>query len=359
MIKCLLFFSTYHPAPVLSLLDTKIKETFELWNLTPEQKGLLYETITRMILTSHWSTCKTRIMFEKAKILAMNGESVLFVLFYSQISETEFDSFGKYSPILLYSSLLNEIELVKDENIKKNLKLVVTDNLKQDVLSVVEKQDNKLNIFIDEYSVNSMQDTKVIDDLSNIVDQSRYFWVTLGRVSYQVNTLLQEWLEEKSKSGCLIPNLRQALRNSTEIISFAKTLEPEHKTKSENESELKDIKEFVSTISSQDKEEILKALASTSLSVNEIPKCGLPDKNWPKSDLLTSTNKSFGFKVPDPIISASLETLPVDVKICFEELKSPGRVLVVVLSKEIPEKLIKIIRKARSKKPLMVDENGE
>ena len=114
MVRCLLFFSTYHPAPVLSLLDTKIKEAFdkignakniELWNWTPVQKGLLNEIITRMILTSSWSTGKTRIMFEKAKILAMRGETVLFVLFYSQMSQAEFDSFGNYAPIFLLCSL--------------------------------------------------------------------------------------------------------------------------------------------------------------------------------------------------------------------------------------------------------------
>ena len=89
MVRHLLFFSTYHPAPVSSLIDTKIKETIdkfgdarsiELWNWTPEQKGLLNEIIRRMIMTSHWSTGKTRIMFEKAKILAILGQIVIFVL---------------------------------------------------------------------------------------------------------------------------------------------------------------------------------------------------------------------------------------------------------------------------------------
>ena len=111
MVKYLLFLSTYHPAPVSSLIDSKIQETIDntsdaktvdFWSWTPEQKSILREVITRMILTSHWSTGKTRIMFEKAKILAMSGETVLFVLFYSQISEAELDSFGKYIPIFRY-----------------------------------------------------------------------------------------------------------------------------------------------------------------------------------------------------------------------------------------------------------------
>ena len=79
------------------------------------------------------------------------------------------------------------------------------------------------------------------------------------------------------------------------------------------------------------------------VTANEIPKCGLP--NWPKSDLLTQKNQSFGCPVPDPIESASLDTLPDDLNICFEKLESRGRVLVIVLSKEIPEKLIRIIKK--------------
>ena len=130
MVKYLLFFSTYHPAPVASLIDSRIKENFDnigdaetidFWCWTPEQKSLLREVLTRVILTSHWSTGKTRIMYEKAKILAMKGETVLFVLFYSQISEAEFDSFGNYAPIFLLCSLLNEIDHDKDENIKKNV----------------------------------------------------------------------------------------------------------------------------------------------------------------------------------------------------------------------------------------------
>ena len=118
MVKYLVFYSTYTPAPTSGLLDQIIKDNFdknsdartiEFWNWTPEQKGLLNDIIRRMILTSHWSTGKTRIMFEKSKILAMDGETVFFVLFYSQTSEAEFDSFGDYAPILLFCSLRNEI----------------------------------------------------------------------------------------------------------------------------------------------------------------------------------------------------------------------------------------------------------
>ena len=89
MVKFLLFFATYHPAPVSSLTDTKIKEninnsasvdSLSFWNWTPEQKSLFDAEICRVIMTSHWSTGKTRIMFEKAKILAKEGKRVIFVL---------------------------------------------------------------------------------------------------------------------------------------------------------------------------------------------------------------------------------------------------------------------------------------
>ena len=367
MVKYLLFLSTYHPAPVASLIDSKIQETIDnvsdaktvdFWSWTPEQKSILREVITRMILTSHWSTGKTRIMFEKAKILAMSGETVLFVLFYSQISEAELDSFGKYIPIFLYCSLLNEIDLSKNENLKKNLQLVLTDNLQRDVISIVEKQGKDINVFIDEYAVNNKEDTKIIDQLSDLVDQSCYFWLTLGRVSYQENNSLQEWLEEKRKEY-VIPNLYLSLRNSKEIIQYERSLEPEQKVEEGDKVVLEDIRKYVHSISSEDKETILKAMEAPSANTNEIPKCGLPDQNWPKSNNLTPSNQLSGFSIPEPVVSLSQKTLPEDIKNCFEKLNSSGRVMIIVLSKKIPEKLIQIIRKARFKKPIIVDENGE
>ena len=63
-----------------------------------------------MILTSHWSTGKTRILFEKAKNLAVNGKKVKFVLHHSQTDDAQPDNFQDNAPILLYLSLLNEID---------------------------------------------------------------------------------------------------------------------------------------------------------------------------------------------------------------------------------------------------------
>ena len=95
----------------------------------------------------------------------------------------------------------------------------------------------------------------------------------------------------------------------------------------------------------------------------EFPECGLPHKHWPKSDVLNPTNKSFGCPVPEPIVSSSLETLRDDVKNCFDKLKSP-KVLVIVLSRNIPNELFEIIRELRTKAPLVIDDtfrfdNGE
>ena len=138
MAKYLLFFATYHPVPVSSVIDRKIKESLEkggdakniaFWNWTPEQKNILFATITRLIMTSFWSTGKTRILLEKAKMLAKMGDMVIFVLHYEQNS----NDFSDSAPLLLYNSLLNEIE--NDQvNIKDKLRLIVSQDLRKDVL---------------------------------------------------------------------------------------------------------------------------------------------------------------------------------------------------------------------------------
>ena len=133
MTKYLLFCSTYAPIPVDSVIDTKIKENLEkggtaknisFWNWTPEQRDLLNSNIYRVILTSYWSTGKTRLMFEKAKMLAEEGKSVIFVL----------DRGGKSTPFFLYHTLTNEINSLE---IGAKLKLMMCDGL-QDVLKKVK-----------------------------------------------------------------------------------------------------------------------------------------------------------------------------------------------------------------------------
>lgn len=84
----------------------KLIQKINSWNWTPEQKNLLIADIPRMIMRSHWSTGKTRILFEKAKVLASKGEPVIFVLYYSKVSITgDGDYLSDQAPILLYCSL--------------------------------------------------------------------------------------------------------------------------------------------------------------------------------------------------------------------------------------------------------------
>ena len=140
MVKYLLFFATYHPVPISSVIDKKIRENLEkggdakniaFWNWTPEQKNILFANITRMIMTSFWSTGKTRILLEKAKMLARMGEFVIFVLHYEEGTDTDFSD---SAPLLLYYSLLNEIEN-DPGNIKDKFRLIVSRNLRKDVLA--------------------------------------------------------------------------------------------------------------------------------------------------------------------------------------------------------------------------------
>ena len=152
----LLFSSTYNQVPVASVVDMKIKENLEkggsaknvaLWNWTPIQKSLLDADLPRVILTSYWSTGKTRILFVKALMLARNGKFVIFVLHYSQITEenkdgrddkdlSSYSNFADHAPILLYHSLMNEIdkESKKNPQVKANIKLIVSKDLKEDIL---------------------------------------------------------------------------------------------------------------------------------------------------------------------------------------------------------------------------------
>ena len=205
----LLFSATYNEVPLASIIDMKVKECLEksgsaknaaLWNWTPLQKSILDADLPRVIMTSYWSTGKTRILFVKALKLAKDGNFVIFVLHYSQVTEenkgmrdkdkvtnedrdpirkgfrkylpklsflkkgsyeipkkavkednesitggedvskTEEEpfqtNFADHAPILLYYSLMNEIEKESEKNpqVKANIKLMVSKNLKEDIL---------------------------------------------------------------------------------------------------------------------------------------------------------------------------------------------------------------------------------
>ena len=199
MVKYLLYFSTYHPVPASSILGMKIKENLEkggnadniaFWNWTPEQKNLLVAKITRMIMTSHWSTGKTRIIFEKAKILARNGNSVVVVLYYSNIKGTSY--LVDQAPILLYSSLMNEIEQEKGD-LKDNLKLLMINDLNQ-----VEKHLKGTNIFIDEFVINNKDDLDALNKLYQNVETDNLLWVTVAKTSSEFTNLFKNWLEKKN-----------------------------------------------------------------------------------------------------------------------------------------------------------------
>ena len=92
-----------------------------------------------------------------------------------------------------------------------------------------------------------------------------------------------------------------SLRNSREIIQFERDLEPEQIP--EAKSKL-DLVEFVNAITPKKKKDILKSMDAVSAKSNEIPKCGLPDQNWPKSNILTPTNQ------PSPATRVVQESCP-------------------------------------------------
>ena len=176
MAMYLLYSATYSQVPLSSVIDTRIKEHLEksgsarniaFWNWTPLQKSLLDADVPKLIMTSHWSTGKTRILFEKALMLAREGKHVLFILHYSNLTEeqkSDEDYFGDYAPILLYHSLMNEISN-EDYQTKSKFQLLASNDLETDVLNSRQLQ-NDLHIFIDEFVVHSDGDLKMLDDIS-------------------------------------------------------------------------------------------------------------------------------------------------------------------------------------------------
>ena len=151
----LLFSATYHEVPLAMDMDMKVKECLEksgsaenaaLWNWTPLQKSILDADLPRVIMTSYWSTGKTRILFVKALKLAKDGKFVIFVLHYSQIKKEEDfakdeeesleTNFADHAPILLYHSLMNEIDKESEKNpqVKANIKLMLSKDLEGDIL---------------------------------------------------------------------------------------------------------------------------------------------------------------------------------------------------------------------------------
>ena len=183
----LLFCATKSQVPLSSTVDTKIKESLEksgagqnvaFWNWTPRQKSLLDADIPRLIMTSHWSTGKTRILFEKALMLAREGKIVIFILHYSENTENEYSD---HAPILLFHSLKNEISNEKDQT-QKNINVLVSNDLIKDVLDK-DILHSDCNVFIDEYVVNANKDMEIIDDIAARIDKNDHFWLTVIMLS--------------------------------------------------------------------------------------------------------------------------------------------------------------------------------
>ena len=123
MAMYLLYSATYSQVPLSSVIDTRIKEQLQksgsakniaFWNWTPLQKSLLDAHIQKLIMTSHWSTGKTRILFVKALMLAKDGKFVIFILHYSQINEESKDS--KDEEKIMFKEDAQKVSEIKEEN---------------------------------------------------------------------------------------------------------------------------------------------------------------------------------------------------------------------------------------------------
>ena len=239
MAMYLLYSATYSQVPLSSVIDTRIKEQLEksgsarniaFWNWTPLQKSLLDADVPKLIMTSHWSTGKTRILFEKALMLAREGKLVLFILHYSNLTEklptnVDEDYFGDYAPILLYHSLMNEISNEQDQT-KSNCHLMATNDLQTDILNSGRLQNNDVHIFIDEFVVHSDGDLAMLDEISAKIGENNYFWLSVAKSISQSTKSFKAWLEGKVKDGYLEPNMKYPLRNSKEIVEFENSLAP-------------------------------------------------------------------------------------------------------------------------------------
>lgn len=390
MAKYLLFFSTYHPVPSSSIIDLKVKENIEkggdatnnaFWNWTPEQKDLLMTSISRIIMRSHWSTGKTRILFEKAKMLAVNGKAVIFVLYYSSTASAgreEDEYLGDGAPILLYCSLMNEIDQGKD-SVKSNMKLMVTNDLEKDVLNTMT--DSNVNIFIDEYVVDQEKDLETINQICSKIDKENFLWLSLAKVSKDVIDSCQAWLKKKVEKGeCYVPTLKYALRNTKEIVDFECSLSLEINLETANEMDPADL---LSTEEATMTEEATIVEEETSMAQKCVPQkldelnsdlqqtveialksaamaCqiyGLPTQSWPSTDLVTPSNLCYGYQVHE--LTQSSESLMDAMQECFHKLPAQ-RVLVIVFAKNLSSSgLIGIIKEIRGHEPLVVDKGSK
>ena len=235
--------------------------------------GLLDADISKLIMTSHWSTGKTRILFEKALMLAREGKLVLFILHYSNLTEEQSkdeDYFGDYAPILLYHSLMNEISNEEDQT-KSNIHLMATNDFQTDILNSGHLQKNEIHIFIDEFVVHSDGDLEMLDEISTKIGQNNYFWLSVAKSTSQSTKSFKTWLDGKVKNEYLEPELKYPLRNTKEIVEFENSLAPKESR----------VDELITTTANLEVSTTnLETLETESLGAESLP---LPSKEEPSS----------------------------------------------------------------------------
>ena len=322
MAKYLLFCSTYHPAPVTSVIDFNIKDMIEkagdprniiFWNWTPGQKNLLDADIPRVILTSYWSTGKTRIMFEKAKILAAQGKIVIFIL--------DCNNSLHYSPILFHCHLMNEIEASK-----LNITLLLSDGqYEMDIANATTSQSD-VHVFIDEFTFIGEDSYKKIDSLVSILGPQNYLWIAVGRKIFGTDIIFDKWLKEKEEEGFLLPSFTCPLRNSKDIVDFD---------------------------ASYGKKILIKGWLDSTYS--------MPTAGWPSVKLKSPSNQ---IHAPQPILMEHDPTQSFNESIlkCCQLFPSSTRILVIVMLMpgqkvfgDIPKKIVKAVHKARGHHPLVIN----
>jgi hypothetical protein len=355
----LLFCATKSQVPLSSTVDTKIKESLEkggtgqniaFWNWTPKQKSLLDADIPRVIMTSHWSTGKTRILFEKALMLAREGKFVILILHYSENTE---DEYSDHAPILLFHSLKNEISS-KEDHTQKHINLLVSNDLIKDVLDKDILQSDS-NVFIDEFVVNANKDMKIIDDIAAKIDKNSHLWVTVAKASAQYAANFKYWIERKVADGYLEPSLIYPLRNTMEIVEFESALAPKNFLFFSERSELLGGPEKSSEISeSSTNQPTIESMPKVTL----VQTYDLPTKNWPNNTLMLPQNMCCGQKIHTEDHAVESEPIRDAMIRCFDYLPDK-RVLIIVFGGTISIELVNMIEEIRQQgRPLVVDEKN-
>ena len=320
MAKYLLFCSTYHPAPVTSVIDFNIKDMVEkagdarniiFWNWTPGQKNLLDANIPRVILTSYWSTGKTRIMFEKAKILAAQGKIVIFIL--------DCNNSLHYSPILFHSHLMNEIEASK-----LNIILLLSDGqYEMDIASATNSQSD-VHVFIDEFSFIGEDSYEKINSLVSMLGPKNYLWIAVGRKISGTDPIFDKWLKEKEEEGFFLPSFTCPLRNSKDIVDFD---------------------------ASYGKDSYKRLVGSYSM----------PTAGWPSVKLKSPSNQ---ICAPEPILMEHDPTKSFNESIlkCCQFFPSSTRILIIVMLlpgqkvfDDIPKDIVQAVQEARGNYPIVIN----